>query len=76
LDQRSKSPFAQSVGGLALGSEKFIARVKSLLDNRSADAGLPQLQLFRRRPSLEKIAQEVAKHLGHDGSGWRPGRRS
>jgi REP element-mobilizing transposase RayT len=75
IDQRAPSPFAEAVGGLLLGSERFVARVRRLLAGRPADAGLPELGQLRRRPSLRRIVEEVAQQFGHDPDDWQQGRR-
>jgi len=49
--------------------------MRGLLRERPADAGLPQLQRLRPRPSLSAIVETVAEHFGCDASGWQPGRR-
>ncbi len=66
-------PFADAVGGLVLGSERFVRRVRRLLDARQEDAALPELRQLRPRPALARIVEEVADHFGHDPRGW--GRR-
>ena len=70
------SPFAAAVGGLVVGSQSFVERVKGLLGPRAAEAALPQLAPLRCRPSLERIAAAVAGHFGQDAAAWTPGTRS
>ena len=38
--------------GVLLGSEKLVARVRRLLDDRQEDAALPELKKLRPRPAL------------------------
>ena len=75
VEQPPRSPFAEAVGGLLLGSEKFVARMRRLVSDQPPDAGLPELRQLRSRPSLCRIAEEVAGHFGHDSADWQPGRR-
>jgi REP element-mobilizing transposase RayT len=69
------SPFAAAVGGLVLGSQRFVERVKGRVGSRPADAALPQLAPLRRRPPLEQIAAVAAAHFGQDAATWTPGSR-
>lgn len=71
-----KSPLGDAVGGLLLGSEKFVERIGRLLGDRPIDSALPQLERVRQRPALEAIATTVSEHFGHDASHWKPGRRN
>jgi len=75
IDAPGKSPFADAVGGLLLGSEEFLARVRRLLSGRPADPELPQLDRLRARPSLDEILQAVARHFGRGKTDWSPGTR-
>ncbi len=75
LRSRPRSPFADATGGLLLGSEKFLDRMRRLLDDRPGDPALPQLSPLRCRPSLDRIVAMVADHFGSDPSQWQPGRR-
>lgn len=69
------SPWAGAVGGLLVGSDRFVAKMRRLLGDRPDDAGLPQLVPLKPRPSLEAIAAAAAAYFGHDRSLWQPGRR-
>jgi REP element-mobilizing transposase RayT len=69
------SPFAGAFGGLLVGSERFIAKMRRLLRDRPDDKALPQLAPLRSRPPLQQIAETVAAHFGHDLGEWQPGRR-
>jgi len=71
-----KSPFARAVGGLLLGSEAFVDRMRRLLDPQPVDASVPQRERLRTRPALERILDEVAQHFGCDDSAWSAGTRS
>jgi len=71
-----RSPFADAVGGLLVGSEVFVERIQRLLEGRPVDKSLPQLEKLRRRPALKEIAAAVAAHFGHDAAQWQPGTRS
>ena len=75
LAKPPRSPFAEATGGLLLGSEKFLDRMRRLLDDRPGDPALPQLPPLRCRPSLDRIVSTVAAHFGRDTSQWQPGRR-
>jgi len=68
-------PFADAVGGLLLGSERFVMRARRLLEDRQEDAALPELRQLRPRPALGRIVEEVAEHFGHDARRWGHGRR-
>ena len=76
LAEPKKSPFADAVGGLLLGSAEFVARIQKLLKSRPADKALPQLEKLRPRPPLERIARAVAGHFGRDAAAWSAGTRS
>jgi REP element-mobilizing transposase RayT len=71
-----RSPFADAVAGLLVGSAAFLERMKKLLAKRPPDRAMPQLKTLRRRPSLAKIAAVVAAHFGSDPTHWTVGRRS
>lgn len=75
VEEPPPSPFAGALGGLLVGSERFVTRVRALVRDRADDDALPQLAPLKPRPTLEKIAQTVADHFGHDAGLWRPGRR-
>lgn len=75
VEQPPPSPFAGAVGALLVGSERFVAKMRELLEDREADDALPQLAPLKPRPPLAKIAKAVASHFGHDMSLWQPGRR-
>jgi hypothetical protein len=68
-------PFAKVVGGLLLGSEGFVDRIRALLRERGEDAGLPERRQLRPRPAMARIVGEVSTHFGHDPDQWRQGRR-
>lgn len=76
VDQPPSSPWKKAIGGLILGSEAFVARIRKSLDNRSEDASLPELGRLRERPSLDRILEVVLSHFGCDAAGWCPGKRS
>lgn len=69
------SPFAGAVGGLLVGSERFVTRMRALLRDRPHDDALPQLTPLKPRPALDRIVETVAAHFGHQASLWQPGRR-
>jgi len=69
------SPFAKAVGGLLLGSEAFVTRIRNMLADRPDDASLPQLKRLQPRPELARIVEAAANHFGHDPAEWRRGRR-
>jgi hypothetical protein len=69
------SPFADAAASLLVGSKPFIARMRSLLQDRTLDDALPQLTPLKPRPSLDEIAEVAAVHFGQDTSRWQAGRR-
>jgi len=69
------SPFADAVGSLVVGSERFVAKMRGLLRERVDDEALPQLAPLKPRPPLEQIAASAATRFGHDTTLWQPGRR-
>jgi REP element-mobilizing transposase RayT len=76
LDEPKKSPFANAVGGLLLGSAEFVARIQERLKSRPVDKALPELEKLRERPSLRRIATAVAGHFDRDVASWSAGTRS
>ena len=44
----------------------FVARMKKLVDKRSIDRAVPQLEQRRDRPSLARIVTVVMEAFGHD----------
>ena len=76
VDEPPPSPFGKAIGGLLLGSEKFVRRIQRLIDARPADAELPETKLLRSRPSLARILEAVADHFGYEPPPWAAGRRS
>ena len=75
VDDPPPSPFAEAVGGLLLGSEAFVTRMRRMLQDRPDDGSLPQLRRLQPRPALRRIVEEVADHFGHAPDDWRRGRR-
>ena len=71
-----ESPWEGAIGGLVVGSDRFLARVKKILSRREKDGAVPQLKTLRDRPALERIATIVAKDSGVNRSAWGAGRRS
>ncbi len=71
-----ESPFARAVGGVILGGEAFVARVRALLAEQPPDPELPELEELRSRPTLEQIVTVVGERFGQDGSAWLPGKRA
>jgi len=76
IENPPSSPFAGALEEMLLGSDTFIARIRRLLDDRSPDPSIPQLNQIRALPSLEKIVLVVGKDFGQDTQTWSPGRRS
>jgi putative transposase len=70
-----RSPFGGALGGLLVGSEGFVARMRGLLRDRPENDALPQLVSLKPRPGLDKIMEAVATYFGSDAGLWRPGRR-
>ncbi len=75
VGQKPRSPFADAIGGLLVGSEAFVARIRKVLDDMPDNPELPQLRKLRTRPSLEAIVLVVCDHFGADRWSWRLGRR-
>ena len=76
IEEPPSSPFRAALEGMVLGSDKFVARVRRLLDDRPPDRNVPQQEQIRARPSLEEIVRAVGEHFGQDTTLWSPGRRS
>ena len=72
----AESPFRQALGGLLLGSSEFIERIRRRLQDRPADADVPQLEELRPRPSLATILTAVGEHFDRDPADWSRGTRS
>ena len=70
------SPFREAAGGLLLGSQRFIDRICSLLDEQPEQIELPELGRLRQRPSVDEIAAATARHFGTDAANWSPRTRS
>jgi REP element-mobilizing transposase RayT len=75
IERPPRSPFADALGGLLVGSERFIGRVRRMLEEQPADPDRPQLQRVRGRPTLGEIVAAVSDDFGVWASDWRPGRR-
>ncbi|HUT91486.1 MAG TPA: transposase [Thermoguttaceae bacterium] len=71
-----KSPFAEAVGGLLLGGEAFVDRMRRLLGDRPADPSVPDMKRLQSRPPLDEVLQAVAAHFGYEEPPWSRGRRS
>jgi REP-associated tyrosine transposase len=70
------SPWKDAVGGFLVGSESFAMRVRRLLDGRTADPEVPQVEALRARPALDQIVAVVADHFRCAPDEWSSGRRS
>ena len=57
-------------------NEVFVDRIRGMLGERRIDKSVPALEALRPRPSLERIAEEVAESFGTASSRWSTGRRS
>ncbi len=75
IDDPPPSPLAGAFGGLLVGSQRFVAKMRHLLADRPDDQALPELAPLKPRPSLSVIREAVATHFGCDPSLWQPGRR-
>jgi len=75
LEETARSPFADAVEGLILGSEGFVDRIKDLLVDRSVDRAVPVLDRLRVRPSLETIVEVALEQLGSRSEQWACGHR-
>jgi len=71
-----RCPWVAAVGGLLVGSQSFLSRVRQMLGQRPADPEIPQVERLRASPSLDEIMRVVAGHCGSDGGRWSPGQRS
>jgi len=76
VEASPRSPFAEAVGGLLLGGEAFVDRMRRLLGNRPADPSVPDMKRLESRPALEEVLQAVASHFGYEEPPWSSGRRS
>ena len=76
IAESGKAPWADAWHSLVLGSDSFLRRVKHLVEDREADASVPQLGKLRDRPSLERIAAVVAAEFGCQEGAWSENRRS
>lgn len=76
LAEPPASPFSGAVGGLLLGSQAFVDRIRDLLRGRSEAEDVPELKRLRSRPSLDRILGEVARYFDCKQQCWSAGRRS
>lgn len=76
LQPPPKSPFVDALGGLLLGSDAFITRIRRKLEDQPPDANRPQLQRVRQRPTLGQILDAVLDHFGQQKTDWSVGRRT
>ncbi len=76
IEEPPPSPFAGALEEMLLGSDKFIARIRRLLDDRPTDQSIPQLKHICSRPSLKEIIRVVGEQFEQDTRLWKPGRRS
>ena len=76
IEERIKSPFAEAVGGLILGSERFVDRIRQLLGDLPKDPEVPERQRIRARPPLEAIVAAVGAYFGCDVQEWIAGQRT
>ncbi len=60
------APWADAVEGLLIGSDSFVQRVRKLFHGHRIDRAVPQLELVRGRPSLDRIIEVVARELGRN----------
>lgn len=75
VEQPPTSPLVDAIGGLLVGSDPFIARMRHLLDDQLEDPDRPQLQRLRSRPTLDQIIEAVSDYFGQEEPDWSPGRR-
>jgi hypothetical protein len=76
VQEKPVSPFSQAFGGVVVGSETFIARVRAMLSDRENDPAVPELGGLASKPSLETIRETVAEEFGVEVTDWTKGRRS
>ena len=58
-----------------MGSDRFVTKVRLMLDGRAPDKAMPMLALLRDRPSLDRVVKAAASEFGVEVASWRPGRR-
>ena len=75
LSGRLDSPFAAAVHGVVLGSDAFVARVRRMLADRSADADLPTLRRMQKGAEMARVVAAVVERLGGEPHRWLAGRR-
>lgn len=76
IEEPLKSPFAEAIGGLILGSERFVDRIRQLLGNLPEDPDVPDRQRIREHAPLDAIAAAAAAYFGCDLQDWTAGRRT
>ena len=71
LGRKLDSPLSQAIHGMVLGSEKFLERVRELIEGKPEAREIPELDRLRRRPSLEEVVAAVCRYFGTDPARWR-----
>ncbi|HOQ86871.1 MAG TPA: hypothetical protein PLQ89_14255 [Phycisphaerae bacterium] len=57
LEASLDPPWASAVGGLIVGSERFVEKLRGMLSGRPRDGSLPMVQALRPRPTLSRIIE-------------------
>jgi REP element-mobilizing transposase RayT len=76
LERKLDPPWASAAGGLILGGERFVEKIRGLLEGRPRDVSLPMVQALRPRPTLARIIEVVVAEFDVDPTTWSPGRRN
>jgi putative transposase len=71
----AECPFEDAAGGLVLGSEAFIDRIRNMLSRRGKDPAIRELRYLRARPTLEDIIHITSRQMDTRPEQWRPGCR-
>ena len=75
LGRKLDSPLSAAVHGLVLGSDRFVAHIREMLDRRPVNPEVPDLSRLQSRPTVGEVVAAVAAHFGTDPTHWSPGRR-
>ena len=76
IEKSGVCPFEYAIEGLVLGSQAFVDRIRSLINQRGKDPAIRELDRLRARPALETIVDLVARKTESDSKQWRQGHRS
>jgi hypothetical protein len=76
LETKLEPPWSAPVGGLIVGGERFVEKIRGMLAGRPRDRSLPMVEALRPRPTLSSIMEAVAREFKVDPTTWAPGRRN